>query len=75
MDQKDEASTVGLAASLGTLHISKNSSAVAGNGCAHILQLPSELFASIVREYVEDVGIVEAWHMRTICRKSRACNR
>jgi hypothetical protein len=34
-----------------------------------LLRLPTEILINVVRQYVDDVGVEEAWYMRTVCRK------
>jgi hypothetical protein len=75
MDRNPESSAAATATGLGKLEISKGdltTTSGSPNSRAYILELPTELFASIIRTYMNDVGVVEAWHMRTVCRKSRA---
>jgi hypothetical protein len=75
MDRNLESSVAAIVTGLGKLEISKGdltTTSGSPNSHAYILELPTELFASIIHTYVKDVGVVEAWHMHTICRKSRA---
>ncbi|KAF2001778.1 hypothetical protein P154DRAFT_562484 [Amniculicola lignicola CBS 123094] len=37
-----------------------------------LLDLPSELFSLIIKEHVDEVGIVEAWHSRIVCKIFKA---